>query len=393
MDIHEYQAKSLFRKYDIESGLGVAIQEANEIDSILADFPHEKIVVKAQIHAGGRGKGTFKDGFKGGVHIVSNRKEAKEVALRMLGNTLVTHQTGSVGKEVKTILFTAPVKIEKEYYLAIVMDRDSSSPVIIASKEGGVDIEIVAEETPEQIIKIQIDPAMGLQAYQLRLFVYKMGFEGKIAEQAIKLVKNLYRMFMDKDCSMVEVNPLVITTEGKVEALDAKVNFEDNALFRHDDIVALRDLGEEDAKEVEASSHGLSYVALDGNIACLVNGAGLAMATMDIIKYYGGDPANFLDVGGGANTEQVTRAFRIILKDPNVKGILVNIFGGIMSCKTIAEGVIAAAKDVDLSIPLVVRLEGNEAEKGKAMLESSGIPLTPATSLSDAAQKIVKQVR
>lgn len=393
MDIHEYQAKSLFRKYDIESGLGVAIQEANEIDSILADFPHEKIVVKAQIHAGGRGKGTFKDGFKGGVHIVSNRKEAKEVALRMLGNTLVTHQTGSVGKEVKTILFTAPVKIEKEYYLAIVMDRDSSSPVIIASKEGGVDIEIVAEETPEKIIKIQIDPAMGLQAYQLRLFVYKMGFEGKIAEQAIKLVKNLYRMFMDKDCSMVEVNPLVITTEGKVEALDAKVNFEDNALFRHDDIVALRDLGEEDAKEVEASSHGLSYVALDGNIACLVNGAGLAMATMDIIKYYGGDPANFLDVGGGANTEQVTRAFRIILKDPNVKGILVNIFGGIMSCKTIAEGVIAAAKDVDLSIPLVVRLEGNEAEKGKAMLESSGIPLTPATSLSDAAQKIVKQVR
>lgn len=393
MDIHEYQAKSLFRKYDIESGLGVAIQEANEIDSILADFPHEKIVVKAQIHAGGRGKGTFKDGFKGGVHIVSNKKEAKEVALRMLGNTLVTHQTGSVGKEVKTILFTAPVKIEKEYYLAIVMDRDSSSPVIIASKEGGVDIEIVAEETPEKIIKIQIDPAMGLQAYQLRLFVYKMGFEGKIAEQAIKLVKNLYRMFMDKDCSMVEVNPLVITTEGKVEALDAKVNFEDNALFRHDDIVALRDLGEEDAKEVEASSHGLSYVALDGNIACLVNGAGLAMATMDIIKYYGGDPANFLDVGGGANTEQVTRAFRIILKDPNVKGILVNIFGGIMSCKTIAEGVIAAAKDVDLSIPLVVRLEGNEAEKGKAMLESSGIPLTPATSLSDAAQKIVKQVR
>ena len=272
------------------------------------------------------------------------------------------------------------------------MDRETSCPVVIASREGGVEIEKVAEETPEKIIKIRIDPGVGIQAYHVRLFVFGMGFEGTIAKQAAVMLKNLYRFFMDKDCSLVEINPLVVTGDGDLHALDAKVNFEDNALFRHEDIVALRDLDEEDPKEVEASDNGLSYIALDGNIACLVNGAGLAMATMDIIKHFGGEPANFLDVGGGANKEQVTQAFRIILKDPNVKGILVNIFGGIMSCKTIAEGVIAAAKDVELKIPLVVRLEGNEVAEGKRLLEESGISLTPAEDLSDAARKIVKLV-
>lgn len=392
MNIHEYQAKKLFSQYGITTGTGIAVQDANQIKQVLAEVPEGKIVVKAQIHAGGRGKGVFKDGFKGGVKLASSREEAESIAYKMLGNTLITHQTGPAGRVVKTVYFTEAAKITSEFYLAIVMDRENSCPVIVASREGGVEIEKVAEETPEKILKIRIDPGVGIQNYHVRLFQFGMGFEGVIAKQASVMLKNLYRFFMDKDCSLVEINPLVITEDGDLHALDAKVNFEDNALFRHEDIMQLRDLDEEDPKEVEASKYGLSYVALDGNIACLVNGAGLAMATMDIIKHFGGEPANFLDVGGGANTEQVTQAFRIILKDPRVEGILVNIFGGIMSCKTIAEGVIAAAKDVELKIPLVVRLEGNEVVEGKRLLQSSGISLTPAESLSDAAQKIVKLV-
>jgi succinyl-CoA synthetase beta subunit len=392
MNIHEYQAKSLFSYYGIRTGTGVAIQDIDAVDQQLTEFPDGKIVVKAQIHAGGRGKGTFADGFKSGVHIAANKAEAKVIASRMLGNTLVTHQTGPAGRKVKTVFFTDPANIVKEYYLAIVMDREFSGPVVIASREGGVDIEEVAAKTPEKIIKIKINPGMGMQFFQVRLFATAMGFEGKLEQQASRLLRNLYRIFMEKDCSMVEINPLVLTAEGQLEALDAKVTFDDNALYRHEDIVALRDFDEEDPKEVEASEYSLSYVALDGNIACLVNGAGLAMATMDIIKHFGGSPANFLDVGGGANAEQVTQAFRIILKDPKVKGILVNIFGGIMSCKTIAKGVIAAAKDVELKIPLVVRLEGNQVAEGKKLLEASGISLVPAVNLSDAAQKIVKLV-
>ena len=392
MNIHEYQAKKLFGQYGINAGTGIAVQDAKKISDALSEVPEGKLVVKAQIHAGGRGKGTFKDGYQGGVKIANSKKEAEELAKKMLGNTLVTHQTGPAGRKVKTVYFTEASDITKEYYLAIVMDRESSCPVIIASLDGGVDIEQVAEETPEKIIKISIDLGLGLQEYQVRQYVFAMGFEGTVAKQARVLLKNLYHFFMDKDCSQVEINPLVTTVDGNLEALDAKVNFEDNAIYRHEDIQILRDLDEEDPKEVEASDNGLSYIALDGNIACLVNGAGLAMATMDIIKHFGGAPANFLDVGGGATAEQVTRAFRIILKDPNVQGILVNIFGGIMSCKTIAEGVVAAAKDVKLSIPLVVRLEGNEVAEGKALLENSGIELTPAESLSDAAQKIVKLV-
>ena len=392
MNIHEYQAKGLFSQYGIPAGTGVAIQDIDEVDQKLADFPEGRVVVKAQIHAGGRGKGTFKDGFKGGVKIANNKSEARDIASHMLHNTLVTHQTGPAGREVKTVFFTHASDIAAEYYLAIVMDRECAGPVVIASREGGVEIEEVAERSPEKIIKIRIDPAMGIKDYQSRLFAYGMGFQGDLEKQADSLLRNLYTMFIENDCSMVEINPLVLTAEGKLEALDAKVNFDDNALFRHKDIVALRDLDEEDPKEVEASKHSLSYIALDGNIACLVNGAGLAMATMDIIKHFGGRPANFLDVGGGANTEQVTQAFRIILKDPHVQGILVNIFGGIMSCKTIAKGVIAAARDVELKIPLVVRLEGNEVAEGKKLLEESGISLVPADSLSDAAQKIVELV-
>jgi succinyl-CoA synthetase beta subunit len=392
MNIHEYQAKKLFSQYGIHTGTGVAVQDASQIQQALADFPKGKVVVKAQIHAGGRGKGVFTDGFKGGVKIAENAESADSIARSMLGNTLVTHQTGPTGRVVKTVYFTEPSSILKEYYLAIVMDRETSCPVVIASTEGGVDIERVAEETPEKIIKIRIDPGVGIQEYHVRLFIFSMGFEGVIAKQAAVMMKNLYRFFMDKDCALVEINPLALTTDGDLHALDAKVNFEDNALFRHEDIMALRDLDEEDPKEVEASKYGLSYVALDGNIACLVNGAGLAMATMDIIKHFGGEPANFLDVGGGANTEQVTQAFRIILKDPNVKGILVNIFGGIMSCRTIAEGIIAAARGVELNIPLVVRLEGNEVAAGKELLANSGIALTPADDLSDAARKIVELI-
>ncbi len=393
MNIHEYQAKALFRQFGVATETGVAIQDLAEIDQAIKNLPEGIVVVKSQIHAGGRGKGTFTDGYQGGVKLAKSSDEVKEIASKMLGNTLVTKQTGAAGREVKTLYLTEGCEIEKEYYLAILMERKFSAPVFIASQEGGMDIEEVAEATPEKITQVVVDPALGLQAYHKRLVGFALGLEGHLFKQLMKMLDGLYNMFMEKDCSMVEINPLVTTKNGQLLALDAKVNFEDNALFRHEDILALRDLGEEDPKEIEASKYGLSYIALDGNIACLVNGAGLAMATMDIIKHFGGEPANFLDVGGGANTEQVTEAFRIILTDPKVEGILVNIFGGIMSCKTIAEGIVEAAKQVEIKVPLVVRLEGNEVAEGKAYLEQSGIALTPADSLSDAAEKIVKIVQ
>jgi succinyl-CoA synthetase beta subunit len=394
MNIHEYQAKALFAEYGVPVAKGVAIKTLDEVDSALAQLPAGAVVVKSQIHAGGRGKGTFTDGFKGGVKIAKTPEEAKEFAKAMLGNTLVTHQTGPAGRKVQTVYFTEPCGIEHEYYLSLTLDRATSKIVVIASTEGGVNIEEVAAETPEKIVSVLIDPAVGIQAHQLRTLAFGLGFTSKEQmKQFGKLMTGLYKMYDEKDCSMVEVNPLVTTPEGDLSALDAKVSFDSNALYRHPEILELRDLAEEDPKEIEAGKHGLSYIALDGNIACLVNGAGLAMSTMDIIKHFGGNPANFLDVGGGASEAAVTEAFKIILSDPNVKGILVNIFGGIMSCATIAKGVIAAAKNVDITVPLVVRLEGNEVAEGKKLLAESGLKLTSGDSLADAAQKIVEQVK
>ena len=391
MNIHEYQAKQLLEQYHIPVPVGAPATSVKGFKSALSALGSGEVVVKSQIHAGGRGKGTFTDGFKGGVKVVASKDEAEEIAQRMLGNTLVTHQTGPEGRTVHTIYFTEASDIEKEYYLAILMDRETSKPVIIASTEGGVDIEEVAEKSPEKIVKVYVDPTLGLQAYQCREIAFALGFEGDQFKQMIRLLQGLYRLFWEKDASMVEINPLIKTPEGKIMALDAKINFDENALYRHPEIQAMRDLNEEDPKEVEASEYNLNYIALDGNIACLVNGAGLAMATMDIIKHYGGSPANFLDVGGSADEEQVTAAFKIILKDPNVKGILVNIFGGIMKCDIIAKGVIGAAKSVDIAVPLVVRLEGTNVEEGKRLLNESGLNIVSAETLDDAAKKIVEQ--
>lgn len=389
MNIHEYQAKALFEEFGIPVPKGVPAKTKDEFQSAIDKIEGDNIVVKAQIHSGGRGKGTFVDGFQGGVKFVP-RAEAAGIASKMLGNTLVTKQTGAAGRQVGTVYFCEASDIEKEYYLSILIDRETSKVVVVASTEGGMDIEKVAEETPDKIRKLWIDPAIGLQAYAVRELAYFFGFDSKEMQKQFRAVMvGLYNLFWKKDCSMVEVNPLILTKDGKILALDAKVSFDDNALFRHPEIEALRDLHEEDPKEVEARQFGLNYIALDGNIACMVNGAGLAMATMDIIKLFGGNPANFLDVGGSANEEAITGAFKILLKDPNVKGILVNIFGGIMRCDIIAAGVIAAVKNVDLKLPLVVRLEGTNVEIGKKMLEESGIKLVAADSLSDAAKKIV----
>ncbi len=392
MNIHEYQAKALFEKYGVAVPKGMPARSPSEFDSALTALDQGPFVVKSQIHAGGRGKGTFTDGFKGGVKFAKTKAEAIEFANKMYGNTLVTAQTGPAGRKVQTVYFTKAADIAKEYYLAILLDRATSLPVIVASTEGGVEIEKVAHETPEKIFKILVDPAVGLQGYQARQLAFQLGLTGDHFKQAVKLITNLYRMAWETDASMVEVNPLITTTDGQVLALDAKVSFDDNALFRHADIVALRDLNEEDPKEIEASKFSLSYIALDGNIACLVNGAGLAMSTMDIIKHFGGNPANFLDVGGGASKDQVQAAFRIILTDPNVKGIMVNIFGGIMDCNTIANGVVAATRELGLTIPLVVRLEGNNVAAGKKTLAESGLAIESADSMADAAKKIVQLV-
>ena len=391
MNIHEYQAKALLESYGIPVPRGKAVQSEDEFEEAL-DFlsAASGIVVKAQIHAGGRGKGKFVDGYGSGVKVLNSKEEALSTARRMLGNTLVTHQTGPTGRVVNTVYFTEKSAIGKEYYLAILLDRATSKPVIIASTEGGVDIETVAAETPEKITRVHVDPRLGLQPFQARKIAFGLGYQGDTFKQMLNIVAALYRLFWKKDASLVEINPLITEPNGNILALDAKMGFDDNALYRHPDIHSLRDLNEEDPKEVEAARNSLNYIALDGNIACLVNGAGLAMATMDIIKHFGGNPANFLDVGGGATAEQVTQAFKIILSDTKVQGILVNIFGGIMRCDVIADGIIAAAKATNISVPLVVRLEGTNVEEGKRMLDESGLSIAAAASLSEAARRIVE---
>ncbi|MBL9218703.1 MAG: ADP-forming succinate--CoA ligase subunit beta [Opitutaceae bacterium] len=392
MNIHEYQAKALFEKFGVPVPKGAVATTPEEFITALSQLPEGPTMVKSQIHAGGRGKGTFTDGYKGGVKFCKTKADAKEVAGKMLGNTLVTIQTGPAGRKVQTVYFTVASDIKKEYYLAILLDRASSKPVIVASTEGGVEIEKVAHDTPEKIIRVVVDPAYGLADFQVRELIAKLGFAGAEAKNAAKLIRNLYTAFWETDAAMIEVNPLISTPAGDILALDAKVSFDSNALYRHPEIVALRDLNEEDPKEIEASKFGLSYIALDGNIACLVNGAGLAMSTMDIIQHFGGTPANFLDVGGGASKDQVVAAFKIILGDKNVKGILVNIFGGIMDCNVIATGIVEAVKEVGLKLPLVVRLEGNNVAAGKATLNASGLKLVSGDTMADAAQKIVKLV-
>ena len=392
MNIHEYQAKALFEKFGVPVPKGAAAKSASEFDTALAQLPEGPTMVKSQIHAGGRGKGTFTNGFKGGVKFCKSKADALAMAANMLGNTLVTIQTGPAGRKVQTVYFTVASDIKKEYYLAILLDRASSRPVIVASTEGGVEIEEVAKKTPEKIHKILVDPAFGLADYQIRQLIYALGFNSAEGKNAAKLIRSLWTCYWETDAAMVEINPLITTPTDQVLALDAKVSFDDNSLFRHPEIVALRDLNEEDPKEIAASEHALSYIALDGNIACLVNGAGLAMSTMDIIKHFGGNPANFLDVGGGATKDQVVAAFKIILGDPNVKGIFVNIFGGIMDCNVIANGIVDAVKEVGLKLPLVVRLEGNNVTAGKATLASSGLTIVSGDTMADAAKKIVKLV-
>ncbi len=393
MNIHEYQARELFGKYGVATQPGRVASTPEEAEKVAGELGGKPVVVKAQIHAGGRGKGTFKSGFKGGVHLCSSPADAKKLAGEMLGQVLVTHQTGAEGKLVSKVFVGEAVEIAKELYFAILLDRATSTHTIIASTEGGVNIEEVAEKTPEKIYKERIHPTLGIQGYQCRKIAGALGLKGPLLNQAVKLFTNLYNLYLKADCSLVEVNPLVITTDGRLMALDAKFNFDDNALYRHPEIVEMRDKTEEDPREVAASEFNLNYIGLDGNIACLVNGAGLAMATMDIIQHYGGKPANFLDVGGGASKEQVTAAFKIILGDPNVQGILVNIFGGIMDCNVIATGIVAAAREVHIKIPLVVRLEGNNVAAGKKTLAESGLSLVSADSLDDAAQKIVAAVK
>ncbi len=392
MNIHEYQAKELFDRFQVPSPKGAVASTPEEAAEAARQFAGSKLVIKAQVHAGGRGKGHFKNGFQGGVHLIDSPEQAAEFAGKMLNETLVTVQTGEAGKLVSKVMIAEAVDIEHEYYLAILMDRATCRPVIVVSTEGGMSIEDVAHDSPEKIVRQFVHPLLGLQSYEVRKLTAALGLSGDAAKQFSKLLGNLYKLFISCDCSMLEINPLVTTPDGRVLALDAKFGFDDNALYRHPDIVAMRDKSEEDPREVAASEYDLNYIGLDGNIACLVNGAGLAMATMDIIQHYGGEPANFLDVGGGATKEQVAAAFKIILGDPNVKGILINIFGGIMDCNVIAEGVIAAAKETGLPIPLVVRLEGNNVEKGKATLAASGIDIVAADDMADGAKKIVAAV-
>jgi succinyl-CoA synthetase beta subunit len=393
MNIHEYQAQGLFAKFGVAAPKGGVASTPEEAQAAAAPLAGKKIVVKAQIHAGGRGKGLFKNGFKGGVHVCDSPEQAVECARQMLGQTLVTHQTGPDGKVVNKVLIAEAVEISRELYFALVLDRADSAPMIIASTEGGMDIETVAAKTPERIIREPIHPLLGIQAYQTRKIAKALGLNGPLLGQATKLFTAMYKLFLERDCSLIEVNPLVVTTAGQLFALDAKFNFDDNALYRQPEIVAMRDKSEEDPREVAASEFNLNYIGLDGNIACLVNGAGLAMATMDIIQSAGGKPANFLDVGGGASQEQVAAAFKIILSDAHVQGILVNIFGGIMDCNIIAAGIIAAARETALTLPLVVRLEGNNVAAGKQTLAESGLTIINASDLADAAKKVVAAIK
>lgn len=382
MNIHEYQGKEILRKYGVAVPNGRVAFSPDEAVKVAKELGSNVTVVKAQIHAGGRGKA-------GGVKIAKNLDEVRSYAKELLGKILVTHQTGPEGKEVKRLYIEEGSDISKEYYLSFVLDRATSRVTLMGSEEGGMDIEEVAERTPEKIFKEVIDPVVGLQPFQARRIAFNMNIPAKLVNKATKLMLGLYDAFIDKDASILEINPLVVTGDNEVVALDAKFNFDGNSLYRHKDIVELRDFDEEDPKEIEASKYDLSYISLDGNIGCMVNGAGLAMATMDTISYYGGSPANFLDVGGGATAEKVTEAFKIILSDANVKGIFVNIFGGIMKCDIIAEGVITAAKQVGLAVPLVVRLEGTNVERGKQLLNESGLNIVAADSMADGAQKIV----
>ena len=386
MNIHEYQAKSLLSKYGVATPKGGIAYTPDEAVKVAQNLGGPVFVVKAQIHAGGRGKA-------GGVKVVKSTDDVREKFKAMMGMTLVTHQTGPEGKEVKRIYIEDGCDIKRELYLGMLIDRSSSRVTIIASTEGGMDIEEVAAHTPEKILNFAIDPVTGLQGFHARKVAFALGLEGDQIKSCAKFIAALYKAFLETDASMVEINPLVVTGKGDVIALDAKMNFDDNALFRHPDIEDLRDADEEDPAELEAAKHSLNYIRLDGKIGCMVNGAGLAMATMDIIKLYGSSPANFLDVGGGATRERVTAAFKIILRDPNVEAILVNIFGGIMRCDIIAEGIVAAAREVSLHVPLVVRLEGTNVELGKKILRESGLPIISADNLADAAEKVVAEVK
>ncbi len=395
MNIHEYQAKAILKAYGAPVAEGVMITDAGDAKTAVASLPGPIYVVKTQIHAGGRGKGRFKElraDAKGGVRIAKSVDEAAASAKEMLGNTLVTKQTGQAGKRVNRLYIEDGADIARELYLSLLVDRTVGRVAFVASTEGGVDIETVAAATPERIVTVAIDPVTGVTDADAAKLAGALKLDGVAAQEGKALLRVLYTAFTEKDMSLLEINPLIVMKDGHVRVLDAKVSFDNNALFRHPDIQALRDETEEDPKEIEASKYDLSYVALDGSIGCMVNGAGLAMATMDIIKLYGGEPANFLDVGGGASKEKVTAAFKIITSDPNVKGILVNIFGGIMRCDVIADGVVAAVKEVGLKVPLVVRLEGTNVDKGKAILNASGLDVMAADDLDDAAKKIVKAV-
>ena len=396
MNIHEYQAKALLRSYGAPVSDGRIVLKAEDAKSAAAELDGPLWVVKAQIHAGGRGKGKFKEagaGEAGGVRLTKSVAEAAEEAKKMLGRTLVTHQTGPAGKQVNRVYIEDGSGIETELYLALLVDRETSRVGFVCSTEGGMDIEEVAANTPEKIINFSVDPATGYQPFHGRRIAFELGLEGKAVKQCVSLMGLLYKAFLERDMEMLEINPLIVTDTGDLKVLDAKVSFDGNAMYRQAEVAELRDTTEEDSKELEASKYDLNYIALDGEIGCMVNGAGLAMATMDIIKLYGAEPANFLDVGGGATKEKVTEAFKIITSDPQVKGILVNIFGGIMRCDVIADGVVAAVKEVGLKVPLVVRLEGTNVEEGKAIINNSGLDVIAADNLKDGAQKIVKAVK
>jgi succinyl-CoA synthetase beta subunit len=395
MNIHEYQGKELLKKYGVAVLAGHVAWTPDEAAKAAAALPGPVYVVKSQIHAGGRGAGRFADdpNGKGGVRLAKSIDEVREAAEAMLGHVLVTKQTGPAGRRVNRVYVEAGCDIKRELYVSLLVDRETSRVTVMASTEGGMEIEEVAEHHPEKIMKVAVDPASGISAFHARKLAFGLGLQGKQVSAFTKFVLAMYAAFIDLDCAIVEINPLVVTGAGDVVALDAKISFDDNALFRHPDLEALRDEAEEDPKELEAAKYSLNYVALDGTIGCMVNGAGLAMATMDIIKLYGSAPANFLDVGGGATKERVTAAFKIILSDPNVEGILVNIFGGIMRCDVIAEGVVAAARELSLNVPLVVRLEGTNVELGKDIMAKSGLPIIPADNLADAAAKVVKAVK
>jgi succinyl-CoA synthetase beta subunit len=385
MNIHEYQAKEILKRYGVPVPVGKVASTPGEVRAAAAELG-AGCVIKAQIHAGGRGKG-------GGVKVATSAQDAEQKASQMLGKNLVTHQTGPEGRQVRSVLVEQRVNIEREIYLGMVLDRAQSRVTVIGSSEGGVEIEEVAAKHPEKILKEVIDPAVGLQAFQCRRLAFALGVSEDVVGKMVVMMQALYRAFDECDCSIAEINPLILTQEGQVMALDAKMNFDDNALFRHKDILALRDLNEEDPREIEASKYDLSYISLDGNIGCMVNGAGLAMATMDIIKLCGGEPANFLDVGGGATKERVSQAFKIILSDARVRGVLINIFGGIMRCDVLAQGVVDAARELSVNIPLVVRMQGTNVELGRKILADSGLPIISAETMAEAAEKIVQAVK